>query len=216
MKKSFIITTALMITMATVTPSFASTKDDGKKMGEESIQLAGENSSVSQVQTDKYDDYVKLNEDNHYVINIDGIKELNEEEKQELASILSNANKNIDFVISNSIDEEALEIEIISPTNEEESIMLMAASYKEGVSKVTFHWWGMKIYLSKTLANKGLYAGVTLAGIWMPSKVLASAGVALGLTSTGLYKGGIWIEQYWVASVGPVKTLFGFNSVGYQ
>ena len=73
-------------------------------------------------------------------------------------------------------------------------------TYKEGISDVTFHWWGMTIYLSKTLANKALAAGITLGGIWIPSKVIASVGAMLGLSDKEFYKGGIWIDQFWIAN----------------
>lgn len=217
MKKGFIITTALMLSMATLTPTLASTNDIVENNETSLINLEEENSAVTEVQIEKYENYIQLNEDNRFVINSLGDSELNESEKLELSSILSNSNKNIDLVIENSSKEEALEIQVVSPEkNVEPEIMLMAASYKTGINKVSFHWWGMKVLLSKTTANKALNYGTTLAGIWLPSRVLSSVGATLSLTSTGLFKGGIWIDQYYVASVGPVKTLFGFNSAGYQ
>ncbi|MGG2109100.1 hypothetical protein ABFY60_01275 [Lysinibacillus pakistanensis] len=120
----------------------------------------------------------------------------------------------VDQYITNNFD-----IEFSSPQNQVNQVNQIQsyaakASYVEGVSKIDVHWWGLKIYMSKTLVNKALFAGVTLGGIWIPSKVIASIGVAFGLTD--VYPGGIWFDQYWIAAIGPVKTVFGFDAYGWQ
>lgn len=216
MKKSFVLASALVMTLSTITPTLAATKEVKSNSKEISQLNHQENQlNLSEFEIEKYGKYVELDNNNYFIINSEGQKELSKEEYKKLMDVLSNTNANMDYVIANSATEEALDIEIASPTDNQESIMLLA-SYKEGVSKVTFHWWGVKIYLSKTHANKALKAGITLGGIWIGSKVLSSVGVMLGLTNKGFFKGGIWIKQYWVAGVGPIKTLFGFNTAGYQ
>ena len=62
-------------------------------------------------------------------------------------------------------------------------------TYKEGVTKIKFHWWGTSVYVSKSKINN-IGSGMTIAGIWLPStllkKVVATLGVAIGRVPGGV------------------------------
>lgn len=61
--------------------------------------------------------------------------------------------------------------------------------FAEGKNDVEYHWWGARIYLSKTTVN-AVGAGMTIGGLWIPepllSKVFATLGVVVGLSPHGV------------------------------
>lgn len=211
--KLFVFLTALVTFLFTITPTLNAKASSSTTSPIELEEVSGNELQLSTSEIEKFNEYIILNADQTY--SVKETANLTKLEYIKLNSILTIANQEIKKLVEDPSIDQNFEIEIMNPLDETPSFAT-SKTYKEGVTKVTFHWWGVKIKISKTVANKGLYAGVTLAGIWLPSRVLASAGVILGLTSTGLYKGGIWIDQYWVPVWGPLKTLFGFNAVGYQ
>ncbi|MDN6184836.1 MAG: hypothetical protein L0J09_09710 [Lactococcus lactis] len=85
-----------------------------------------------------------------------------------------------------------------NPTTLKNSATSMATKHV-GVTKVEFHWYGVRLFLSKNDVNKILKYGptsVSIATIWMPTtwvvKLAASAAVACGWMSS--VNGGIWID----------------------
>lgn len=84
------------------------------------------------------------------------------------------------------------EISIVSPTDKvsekntefyaKSYRSARAKSYKNGVNKITFHWWGATVYISKSTITK-IGNGCTIGGIWIPqvllARVVATAGVGL-------------------------------------
>lgn len=63
------------------------------------------------------------------------------------------------------------------------------AAFHEGITKMEFHWWGARIYLSRTTIQF-LGAGTTIGGIWIPeplvSKILASLGAVITTCPGGI------------------------------
>ncbi|MCI1966591.1 MAG: hypothetical protein LKJ17_10745 [Oscillospiraceae bacterium] len=89
---------------------------------------------------------------------------------------------------------------VISSEDEEKSA-LGASRFREGVTKINFHWWGATIYLSKTTINL-IGAGVSVGGIWVPepvvSKILATLGVVVALCPGGI----VFDYNYVLAGIG--------------
>lgn len=221
--KASIVGTALVTILYTVTPTFSAeaSGETSKELLKQDIsqneltlnKLALNELTLSEYEKIKFSNYIDL--DNElYSINDKAIVELTPVEYNKIKLVVSNTNQLIQEFNNNLTSAEAEEIEILSP-QESQSVMAKAA-YIEGVTKVTFHWWGIKILISKTDVNKAIWVGITVGGIWIPSRILTSIAAGLGIFGAQPIPGGIYIDQYWVAAVGPIKELFGFDAYGYQ
>lgn len=224
--KTIILTTALTTAISTITPTLnpeASTATTTLNK-----EITQNNFTLSQSEIIKFNEYIDLNNNNSYTLKDEALKELTESEYKKINSILSEVNQAIIEMNNDPTIVQDFEIEVLPPqnhlnnpintvnNNQLSTRATKASKYKEGVSKVTVHWWGLKFYLSRSLANKALVAGTTLGGIWLPSRTIASVGAMLGVTGAKVFPGGIWIEHHWVAPAGFIKSLFGFNAAGYQ
>ena len=69
-----------------------------------------------------------------------------------------------------------------------------ALGFKEGVTKVVFHWWGVTVYLSRSTV-RWLGLGITIAGIWIPEAVVTKVLATLGVVAQSC-PGGIRFDYY--------------------
>ncbi|SEI49027.1 hypothetical protein SAMN02910453_0524 [Lachnospiraceae bacterium A10] len=131
---------------------------------------------------EKLSAYIEF-ENGHFVKKNDN-NQLSEEEEDYISNSLLESNSLIDSNIEDAI--------IVLPQQEMCNYLctsLAKSRYKEGVTKVVVHWWGLSVYLSKSTI-KAIGAGTTVAGIWMPepviSKVLATLGVGVAFCPGGI------------------------------
>ncbi|WP_342558102.1 hypothetical protein [Metasolibacillus sp. FSL K6-0083] len=221
--KGSILGTALVTILSTVTPTLNAEASSNSLellkqdvLQKDSNLFGHQDLTLSKNEMIKFSEYVAL-DNNFYFLNGRASVELTSVEYDKLELIISHANN----VIQEFSSTTEFELEILSPQESLNQLtgnqsLIAQAVYIEGVTKVDFHWWGVKIYLSRTDANKAAMFGLGVAGIWIPSKVLTTVALGLGIAGSQPIPGGIWIEQYWVASWGPIKELFGFDAYGYQ
>lgn len=158
----------------------ANTLENNKEYSEEYFE---DNSEV-------YDKYINFdNSTLTYSVNRSAQKALEYKEYKALVNHVDSVNNTVKETWNNANTSEKKEIDIVDPKGETESDFTTEAKYKEGVTKVTFHWWGAKIYIKKShLRNLG--KGLTVGGIWIPhkvvSKVAATGGVILASAQGGI------------------------------
>ncbi|MCI1223321.1 MAG: hypothetical protein LKG06_06340 [Bifidobacterium subtile] len=75
-------------------------------------------------------------------------------------------------------------------TTSSQPLSMTSRSYKEGVNKVEWYWWGARIYLSKTTV-RWIGAGVTVGGIWVPEPVVSKILATIGAITAATVQGGI-------------------------
>lgn len=224
--KASMLGTALVTILSTVTPTLSAEASENTSQSlkqdilQKDFSLSGQQDVIlSKHEMIKFSEYVDL-DNNFYVLNDKAAVELTSVEYDKLELIISHANRMIQE-FNDLAGAEEFEIEILSPQESLSQLtgnqfMMAKAGYIEGVTKVEFHLWGVKILLSKTDANKAATFGIGVAGIWMSSKIITTIALGLGVSGTQLIPGGIWIDQFWVAGWGPIKELFGFDAYGYQ
>ena len=174
---SFIL--MLSIGMSLSVPVFASENITG----ELSSNTIESTPVITETQKNHLKGWVDYNEDTkQFFIKGNANKALSEKEYSLLENSISITNKNIA-----KADFSTNQIVVVSPENENSQISSRA--YTEGVTKIEFHWWGARIYLSKTTVNL-IGGGVTIGGIWVPepivSKILATLGVVVAFCPGGI------------------------------
>ncbi|WP_323706020.1 hypothetical protein P3U41_15015 (plasmid) [Mammaliicoccus sciuri] len=140
--------------------------------------------------SERYEKYISYDDSSlTYSVNENAEKELEQGEYKALVAHVDSVNKLLKDTWRNANAQEKKEIDVIDPNGNDDFNYATRAKYKEGVTKVTFHWWGTKIYIKKShlrAAGKGL----TVGGIWIPHKVLskvaATGGVALASAPGGI------------------------------
>ncbi|HLQ83109.1 MAG TPA: hypothetical protein VK121_04620 [Pseudogracilibacillus sp.] len=156
--------------------------------GEESVTADSE--VLDEELIKKLNDYVSLNGNLKYTVDKKEAKEnLSEEEYDILIDTVDNTNKEIKEIdeseknVNNSDDITVEEIEYVDPKKEDFNSNKNRLAYKEGVTKLETHWWGLRVYLSKTSVEM-ISGGVAIGGIWVPeptvSKVLSTLGIVAG------------------------------------
>ncbi|SDM61296.1 hypothetical protein SAMN04488137_1027 [Fictibacillus solisalsi] len=67
-----------------------------------------------------------------------------------------------------------------SDTPDPGSTDIIAMAFTNGVNKVTWHWWGARIYISRNtvryVANRD-----AIGGIWVPHPIMSKAASTLGV-----------------------------------
>lgn len=159
----------------------------------EDISESNFTTNLSEKQIDKFDKYVKLNENtNQFFLTSIAAIELSKEDFKAL---------NEQIIKSNSLTEKIKEssdsiitkgdktITISKKTSLEENNTLSRSKYHEGKTAAKLYWWGVRVWLSKSTLV-GLGSGITIGGIWVPeavvSKVLSTAGVVIALAPGGI------------------------------
>lgn len=82
--------------------------------------------------------------------------------------------------------------------------------YKKGVNDIKFYWWGARVYLSKSTVNS-IGAGLSIGGIWIPQKIVASVVATLGVVLGACPGGGVFDYRYLGLIVGPTVTNIRFQ-----
>ncbi|HAK9954104.1 TPA: hypothetical protein H3N68_003016 [Listeria monocytogenes] len=81
----------------------------------------------------------------------------------------------------------------------EETVVKRGLLKGAGVNRVTYHWNYARIRLSKnTVRTMG--AGLSIAGIWLPLKVVSKVCASLGV-GTGFVKHGIWFDYNYFSNL---------------
>lgn len=147
--------------------------------------------------SEQYEKYINY-DDNSLVYSVDesAQKELDKQEYKALVAHVDSINKLVRETWENANAQEKNEIDIVDPKEDDNLNYATRAKYKEGVTKVTFHWWGTKIYIKKShLRNAG--KGLTVGGIWLPHKVLSKVAATGGVVLASA-PGGIIINRTYV------------------
>ena len=87
--------------------------------------------------------------------------------------------------------------------------------FQPGRNGIEYYWWGVKVFISQGTL-KGIGAGVSIAGVWIPeplvSKIVSTLGIAVAVAP-----GGIWADFTYAqfallpvnpASIAPVRAGF--------
>ncbi|MHD0398409.1 hypothetical protein ACY2DA_11255 [Staphylococcus simulans] len=131
-----------------------------------------------------------------YSVDESAQRELDKQEYKALVTHVDSINKLVRETWENANAQEKNEIDIVDPKENDISNYAAKAKYKEGVTKVTFHWWGAKIYIKKShLRNVG--KGLTVGGIWIPHKILSKVAATGGVILASA-PGGIIINRTYV------------------
>lgn len=147
--------------------------------------------------SEQYEKYINY-DDNSLVYSVDesAQRELDKQEYKALVAHVDSINKLVRETWENANAQEKNEIDIVDPKEDDNLNYATRAKYKEGVTKVTFHWWGTKIYIKKShLRNAG--KGLTVGGIWLPHKVLSKVAATGGVVLASA-PGGIIINRTYV------------------
>ena len=79
-------------------------------------------------------------------------------------------------------------VAVLATADSTSSDEIQAFAFKEGVTKVEAHWYGLRVWASRTTLGV-VGGGVGIAGIWIPepivSKVVATIGIAVGTFAPG-------------------------------
>lgn len=144
-----------------------------------------------------YEKYINYDANSmNYSVSKNAKNDLETEEYNALVNHIDSMNNMIKETWNNANENEQKEIDVINPNEQSDSDFVTEANYKEGVTKVTFHWWGAKIYIKKShLRNAG--NGLTVGGIWLPHKVLSKV-TATGGVILSSAPGGIIINRTYV------------------
>lgn len=82
----------------------------------------------------------------------------------------------------------AVSVQVVTPGARSEANAITAA-YREGVTKIEAHWYGFRVWLSRSVLQ-GIGAGVAIGGVWVPepivSKILATLGIVTSLAPGGV------------------------------
>lgn len=174
---SFILT--LSIGMGLSVPTFAS-ENITREQPRNTIESTP---FITETQKNRLNEWVDYNENTkQFFIKSNANKVISEKDYSLLENSISITNQNIA-----KADFSTNQIVVISPKNESPKISTRA--FKEGVTKIEFHWWGATIYLSKSTINV-IGGGVAIGGIWIPeplvSKILSTLGVGIALCPGGI------------------------------
>lgn len=158
--------TAAMVFNLGMTGAFASTDD------QYSVQPVIFGGEITEEIISKADPYIDLGQNGLFEIsNYDDLSQvLTATEIELVEEQISNINIELRNSINASdtenvsIDESSKLVTIYAKDTED---VLMAASGKEGVNKIEWHWFGIRIYLSKSVVNHILNAGVTAGATYI-------------------------------------------------
>lgn len=164
--------------------------------------------TLSHTQIQEFDKYVTLNSETLEFVIIDGAElELNDKEYALLQERLYETNATLSS-INLGVNETAIltdETVVISQyTQPLEDGYATYSRFKEGINRLEVHWWGYRIFLSKTTLHY-IGGGLTLGGIWIPepliSKIAASAGVIISFAPGGIvFNTNFTFRNYWGVS----------------
>ena len=170
--------TAAMVFNLGMTGAFASTDD---QYSVQPVILGGE---ITEEIISKADPYIDLGQNGLFEIsNYDDLsKVLTVTEIELVEEQISNINIelrnsiNASDIENISVDESSKLLTIYAKDTED---VLMATSGKEGVNKIEWRWFGIRVYLSKSVVNHilnaGVAAGATYIGIQFPGVGIAIA-----------------------------------------
>lgn len=93
----------------------------------------------------QYEKYINY-DDNSLTYSVDesAKRELDKQEYKALVAHVDSNNKLVRETWENANAQEKNEIDIVDPKEDDNLNSATRAKYKEGVTKVTFHWWGDK------------------------------------------------------------------------
>lgn len=174
------------------------------------------NYDISNELIQKADPYVKLT-DNGFYLEGNAKKILNETELKIVENHITLANENINSLGDNFIKEN--NYASVLYTNDNNPI-LSRANFKEGITKVEFHWWGLQVYASKSYIN-ACGGAMSIGTVYIPEPVVTKIVATLGGVM-GMCPGGIKFK-YSFAKAGisvfvPGSPLFlsGITDIGFQ
>jgi len=139
---------------------------------------------LSDSEKEKLDSWVKYDNDSlTFSIKVDAEKALTSSEYKALEECIEASNYNIscaDF----STGEVSVESSLDS-SNDNSKISLMSAKkakkkFINGVNKVEFHWWGVRVYVSRDRIRH-IANGAMIGGIWIPELVASKVTATLGV-----------------------------------
>ncbi|RHD74853.1 hypothetical protein DW781_05575 [Olsenella sp. AM30-3LB] len=89
---------------------------------------------------------------------------------------------------------------VIAESTVETPHVLRSTTYHEGVDKVEYGWFGVRIYISRSTLKTAVKTGATIGGIYVSSVMAKTALAMLGIASDYI-PGGIVIESNIVEAV---------------
>ncbi|MCL1950022.1 MAG: hypothetical protein FWF59_09860 [Turicibacter sp.] len=148
---------------------------------------------------ERFDPFVTIEFDGSFKISPKGMSELSFQEIRRLSFILTEMNdaikSQIEYVnslfgtASYSITSEG--VSFTQPSFDTMPISPVART--NGVNKVTFHWFGIRVSLSATTI-RWMTGGISIAGIWLPKTTVIKMLQSLGVISSITVTRGIWFE----------------------
>lgn len=148
-----------------------------------SIENVG-NQELSQEQIDKLDKYVSMDEEGQFIVSEDAKTELSNENFELLNGKVTEANQFNESVVTDensSMYTDQADKSVVVQEDSEENEVSPQANYKNGKNAVQTYWWGTRIWISKNSATS-ISGGLTVANVYIPSKVVQGAVAAAGFT----------------------------------
>lgn len=172
----FLISTSLL-----ATPVFADSLQEKRGINSQNVS----NTILSDELVEKINPYVELNSDGTFEITSEDklLEFLTPEELNLVNSLINSANEtNLNVLNDKSgpgtvtVNDNQLTLTIrdYEIRNELDGIQL----FSNGVTKVDFYWWGMKVYLSKTAINAASASSIGAAG-YLAGKLKVKTPLAL-------------------------------------
>ncbi|WP_390405840.1 hypothetical protein [Lacticaseibacillus jixiensis] len=232
-KFSYALLSAVMLAGA-ATPSvvtFASTETLNSSANADRNTTDIENAIDGEVNIDNLVDYVKVNVSaSRFELASDALTDLTNSEYDFLSVQIALSNAHIATMIEDGFEDffvadpgsDVVYIYnngILSPV-----LPSLDARYTEGVTKVTVHWNFVRIYLSRTAANRAVNGmGLTGAASYLTTSQIKATASKMFTTP---FPGGVWFDINFfdvgvsaiggLAGVATAILLDGINSHGYQ
>lgn len=168
--------TAVLIAGPAVTAS-------GSELDRPAASTAETNSTRMEALIDRATPFIAV-ADERFVLDTSAGTVLTTEEIDQVRSLLAGTNTQLDSLQSKGTPL----VPVMTPPGSTDSDEIQAFAFKEGVTKVEAHWYGLRVWASRTTLGV-VGGGVGIAGIWIPepivSKVVATIGIAVGTFAPG-------------------------------
>lgn len=119
-----------------------------------------------------------------FVLDVSAGSVLTAEEIDQVRALLAGTNTQLDSLQRKGTPL----VPVLTSPGSATSDEIQAFAFKEGVTKVEAHWYGLRVWVSRTTLGV-VGGGVGIAGIWIPepivSKVVATIGIAVGTFAPG-------------------------------
>jgi len=202
LNKTIILCSTLIMTAGILpTKALASTGTDSSTTFSSQVNTVN---SKQKIITDlnSLDPYIKV-QDNQFKLVLPENVVVSSEIKQEAQEQIDKQNS---IILQNhaTIDPETKTATITvnneAGSNTSRFNILAKSKYHEGVNKVSVHWNYARIWIKKSTLKMAVTAGVSIAGIWVPSKVVKTALAALGIGAQTI-RGGIVFDVNYFGSI---------------